>query len=86
MHYCCTWMLAAWEVEPDASSLEKSVVLRPAGRPLMKGEMSTPAMRRPSSARTLKLAESVATSSRPSPGTYASMTFDQRHALVSVKA
>jgi hypothetical protein len=56
-------------VEPEASSVEKSVVLRPAGRPLMKGEMSTPSTLRPSSARILQAAGSVATSSLPSPGT-----------------
>ncbi len=62
-------MLAAWDVDPEASSVVKSVVLRPAGRPLMKGEMSTPATRRPSSARIFTAVASVATSSRPSPGT-----------------
>lgn len=65
----CTWMFAACEVEPEASSVEKSVVLRPAGRPLIKGEIFTPSTLRPSSARILQAAGSVATSSLPSPGT-----------------
>ena len=65
---CCTWMFAACEVEPEAS-VEKLLVLRPAGRPSMKGEMSTHVTLRPSSARILQAAGSVATSSLPSPGT-----------------
>ena len=43
---------AAWLVEPDAFGVLKAAVGVPPGRPSMKGEMSTPAMDRPSSART----------------------------------
>ena len=43
--------LAAWEVLPLASSVEKSDVLRPPGRWLMNREISTLLMQRESSAR-----------------------------------
>ena len=45
-------MEAAWEVDPDASSLLNSVVRRPKGRWSIKGEMSQHVTARPSSART----------------------------------
>jgi hypothetical protein len=43
-------MLAACEVDPLASGVEKAVVDLPRGRLLMKGEMFTFSMLRPSSA------------------------------------
>mmetsp|Transcript_50090 Transcript_50090/g.115593 ORF Transcript_50090/g.115593 Transcript_50090/m.115593 type:complete len:210 (-) Transcript_50090:241-870(-) len=43
-------MAAAWEVDPEASAVEKSCVLRPKGRWSMKGEMSHRVTARPSSA------------------------------------
>ena len=63
-------MLAAWLVDPLASSVLKLVVSRPCGRLLMKGEMSRPVTGLPSSARTLTAVSSVTTNSRPSPGTW----------------
>ena len=62
-------MDAACEVDPDASSVQKAVVCFPKGRLSINGEMSTPVTARPSSARTLTLAASATTPSRPSPGT-----------------
>ena len=62
-------MEAAWEVDPEALRVVKEAVSRPAGRWEMKGVRSTPVTARPSAARTLTASETVATSSRPSPGT-----------------
>ena len=42
---------AAWEVEPEALVVENARVSAPEGRPVRKGEMSTPVTARPSSAR-----------------------------------
>ena len=60
-------MLAAWEVLPLASRVEKRVVSRPLGRRLMNREMSVPVILRPSSARIFRALASVMTYSRPSP-------------------
>mmetsp|Transcript_43364 Transcript_43364/g.85924 ORF Transcript_43364/g.85924 Transcript_43364/m.85924 type:complete len:345 (-) Transcript_43364:213-1247(-) len=62
-------MLPACDVDPDASAVEKHVVVLPKGKLLMKGEMSTDLMDRPSSALILTAPGSHTTSSRPSPGT-----------------
>ena len=62
-------MEAAWEVDPEALRVVKEAVSRPAGRWEMKGVRSTPVTARPSAARTLTVSGTVATSSRPSPGT-----------------
>ena len=62
-------MEAAWEVDPEALRVVKEAVSRPAGRWEMKGVRSTPVTARPSAARTLTASGTVATSSRPSPGT-----------------
>ena len=62
---------AACDVEPEAFSVEKLVVSMLPGRWLMKAEMSTPVTALPSAARTFVALGSVATSSRPSPGTWA---------------
>ena len=59
--------LAAWEVEPLASSVEKSTVSFPFGRWLIKGEISTWATALPSSARIFIAVSSVMTYSLPSP-------------------
>ena len=60
---------AACEVEPEAFLVVKATVPRPPGRCEMKGDRSTPVTARPSAARTLTASGTVATSSRPSPGT-----------------
>ena len=60
---------AAWEVEPEAFFVVKLAVSRSPGRWEMKGVRSTPVTARPSAARTLTASGTVATSSRPSPGT-----------------
>mmetsp|Transcript_54719 Transcript_54719/g.98600 ORF Transcript_54719/g.98600 Transcript_54719/m.98600 type:complete len:209 (-) Transcript_54719:1322-1948(-) len=62
-------MLAACEVDPDASPVENCVVFFPKGRLLMKGEMSVHLTDRPSSALILTARGSHTTNSRPSPGT-----------------
>eukprot|EP00967_Tisochrysis_lutea_P129280 scaffold222139_cov30-Tisochrysis_lutea.AAC.3 len=62
-------MAAAWEVEPEASGVVKSLVRLPKGRWSMKGEMSVRVTARPSSARTFRASGWVTASSRPSPGT-----------------
>src|SRR5699024_3674538 len=59
------------EVEPEALVVEKLRVSVPEGRPLMKGEMSTPATDRPSSARMEATSRRVITHSRPSPARWA---------------
>ena len=59
--------LAAWEVLPLASSVEKAVVSLPLGRLLIHWEMSVRRMLRPSSARIFMAVSSVITYSRPSP-------------------
>ncbi len=61
-------MLAAWEVLPLASSVENALVSWPSGRLAMNGEMSTPSMRRPSSALIFIEHGLVTTNSLPSPG------------------
>ena len=58
---------AAWEVEPEALVVEKARVSAPEGRPVRKGEMSTPVTARPSSARSAAAVARVITHSRPSP-------------------
>ena len=58
---------AAWEVLPLASAVEKAAVFLPFGRSLIKREISTLLMLRPSSARSLTAVQSVITYSRPSP-------------------
>ena len=60
---------AACEVEPEAFLEVKDAVSRLPGRCEMKGDRSTPVTARPSAARTLTASGTVATSSRPSPGT-----------------
>jgi hypothetical protein len=60
--------LAAWDVEPDASSVQNRTVSRPRGKWLMNGEMFTFSTRRPSSARMATVAGSETTSCRPSSG------------------
>mmetsp|Transcript_34355 Transcript_34355/g.90063 ORF Transcript_34355/g.90063 Transcript_34355/m.90063 type:complete len:321 (-) Transcript_34355:298-1260(-) len=61
-------VLAACEVEPEASSVEKSTVSLPRGRFWMKLLMSVPAIDRPSSARIAIDVGAATTNSRPSPG------------------
>src|SRR5690625_1117296 len=56
---------AAWEVEPEALVVEKLRESVREGRPLMKGEMSTPATERPYSARMEATSRRVITHSQP---------------------
>mmetsp|Transcript_20179 Transcript_20179/g.77430 ORF Transcript_20179/g.77430 Transcript_20179/m.77430 type:complete len:218 (-) Transcript_20179:633-1286(-) len=63
-------MLAACDVLPLASAVEKSAVDRPPGRFWMNAPMSTDDTDRPSSARIFTALDEDATSSRPSPGTW----------------
>ena len=60
-------MLAACEVDPLASLVEKFTVSLPNGRLSMNGEMFTEATPRPSSARIFTHVRSAITNSRPSP-------------------
>lgn len=59
---------AAWEVLPLASSVEKHRVSLWFGRSLIKREISTSLIKRPSSERSFRAVSSVMTYSRPSPG------------------
>jgi hypothetical protein len=61
-------ILAACDVLPLAFGDEKWVVDLPRGKFVMKGEILTLAILRPSSARTFTAWGSVTTISRPSPG------------------
>ena len=61
-------MLAACEVEPEASGVLNFAVSRPRGKLQIKLEMLTPLTARPSSALIFTVAELEATNSRPSPG------------------
>ena len=63
-------ILAAWDVLPLASSVEKDLVSFPLGRSLINREMSVSVTFRPSSARSFSALSSVMTSSRPSPSTW----------------
>ena len=58
---------AAWEVLPLASSVEKQRVSFLFGRSLIKSEISTSLIKRPSSERSFRAEASVITYSRPSP-------------------
>ena len=59
--------VAACEVDPLALVVEKDRVSVPEGSPVMKGEMSTEATDRPSSARIAVASRRARTHSRPSP-------------------
>ncbi len=68
-HPTASMMLAAWEVEPEACSVEKSAG-SPPGIHLMKGDRFTWRMLLPSSAEIFMAVASVITSSLPSPSTW----------------
>ena len=63
-------MLAAWEVLPLASRVEKRRVSLPLGRWLIKRDTSVLVIFRPSYARIFRAEDRVITYSRPSPATW----------------